>query len=302
LLLANSKAVVIEMTEETNLTSEEIDEMKKRYERLGIQIAVDDYGSGYSNVSNLIQYMPDYVKIDRSLISDIHDKPQKQFFVREIISFCHENNMLALAEGVETSEELKTVIDLGIDLIQGYYTAKPSPKLIESIAPELVDEICGRESDEGKTRRYVAGRSNRVSLNGLVREGFGEIVIGEDTPVYRDVTIVGTPGVQTGISISVADGFKGEITLENAALSGRGDGGPAIDIGEDTTIKLIIKGENALKNGGIRVPEFSELEIEGKGNLAIDFEGVDEFYGIGNTPKAVVAEVRNTGRIRRIPA
>ena len=300
LLLANSKAVVIEMTEETNLTSEEIDEMKKRYERLGIQIAVDDYGSGYSNVSNLIQYMPDYVKIDRSLISDIHDKPQKQFFVREIISFCHENNMLALAEGVETSEELKTVIDLGIDLIQGYYTAKPSPKLIESIAPELVDEICGRESDEGKTRRYVAGRSNRVSLNGLVREGFGEIVIGEDNPVYRDVTIVGTPGVQTGISISVADGFKGEITLENAALSGRGDGGPAIDIGEDTTIKLIIKGENALKNGGIRVPEFSELEIEGKGNLAIDFEDVDEFYGIGNTPKAANGSVTlaGTGEIK----
>ena len=303
LLLANSKAVVIEMTEEAKLTPAEIDEMKERYERLGIQIAVDDYGSGYSNVSNLIQYMPDFVKIDRALISDIQDKPQKQFFVREIIGFCHENDMLALAEGVETSEELRTVIDLGIDLIQGYYTAKPGPKLIEAIAPEIVDEICGRESSEvkagGKTRRYVAGRSNRVSLNSLVREGFGEIVIGEDNPVYRDVTIVGTPGVQTGVSISVAEGFKGEITLENASLSGKG-ADPAIDIGDDATIKLIIKGENTLKNGGIRVPEFSELEIEGKGNLMIDLEGVEEFYGIGNTPDASNGTVTlaGTGEIK----
>ncbi|MBO4396217.1 MAG: EAL domain-containing protein, partial [Eubacterium sp.] len=286
LLLANSNAVVIELTEEAKLSSEEIDEMKARYERLGIQTAVDDYGTGYSNVSNLIRYMPNLVKIDRSLISDIHNKPQKQFFVREIIGFCHENDMLALAEGVETSEELRTVIELGVDLIQGYYTAKPGPQLIESIAPEIVDEICGRTSEDGKaegrTKQYVAGRSNRVSLGSLVRDGFGEIVIGQDNPVYRDVTLVGTPGVQSGISIKVADFFTGELTLENASLSGGGTGCPAIDIGQDATIKLILKGENTLENGGIRVPSFSMLEIEGTGSLEIDLDD-EEFYGIGNS-------------------
>ncbi|MBO4396232.1 MAG: hypothetical protein J5819_07800 [Eubacterium sp.] len=129
----------------------------------------------------------------------------------------------------------------------------------------------------------MAGRTNRVSLGSLVRDGFGEIVIGQDNPVYRDVTLVGTPGVQSGISIKVADCFTGELTLENASLSGGGETGcPAIDIGQDATIKLILKGENTLENGGIRVPSFSMLEIEGTGSLEIDLDD-EEFYGIGNS-------------------
>ncbi|MBO6108629.1 MAG: EAL domain-containing protein [Eubacterium sp.] len=287
LLLANSKSVVIELTEEAELTSEEVDEMKERYEKLGIQTAVDDYGTGYSNVTNLIRYMPDFVKIDRSLITDIQDKPQKQYFVREIIGFCHENNMLALAEGVENSDELKTVIQLGVDLVQGYYTAKPGPKLIESIPTELVNEIIGAPSQDlsdgsaGSGHTYIAGRTNRVSLSTLIREGYKEIRIGEDNPVYRDITIVGTPGVKSEVRVTVVDGFSGEITLENAYLFGGEGGIPAIDIGDDSVIKLILKGENTLSCGGIRVPGTSALEIYGTGNLLINLDD-REFYGIGN--------------------
>ena len=176
--------------------------------------------------------------------SDETVETAKAIGIKHVIS--HERNK---GYGGNQKTCYQKALELGADVvIMLHPDYQYTPKLIESIAPELVDEICGRESDEGKTRRYVAGRSNRVSLNGLVREGFGEIVIGEDTPVYRDVTIVGTPGVQTGISISVADGFKGEITLENAALSGRGDGGPAIDIGEDTTLNFVVCDKDVVVN------------------------------------------------------
>ena len=53
-----------------------------QYRRIGLEMAVDDYGTGYSNVSNLLRYMPNYVKIDRLLLSEIQNSSQKQHFVR----------------------------------------------------------------------------------------------------------------------------------------------------------------------------------------------------------------------------
>ncbi len=108
---------------------------------MGIETAVDDYGPGYSNVSNLLRYTPDYVKIDRALLSGIQDSPQKQHFVKDVIEFAHSNGIVALAEGVETSEELKTVVMLGVDLLQGYYVAMPAKEMIQSINSQIADEI-----------------------------------------------------------------------------------------------------------------------------------------------------------------
>ena len=115
--------------------------MKKTYEKMGIKTAVDDYGTGYSNVSNLLRYEPDYVKIDRALLSGIEDSPQKQHFVRDIIEFSHDNGIKALAEGVESEEELRIVIQLGADLVQGYFTARPEKEMIQSIDSRIADSI-----------------------------------------------------------------------------------------------------------------------------------------------------------------
>ena len=134
-------SVVVELTEHSEITDDELDSMKNTYERIGIETAVDDYGTGYSNVTNLLRYTPDYVKIDRALLSGIQDSPQKQHFVRDIIEFSHENGIKALAEGVETSEELKTVLMLGADLVQGYYIAMPGKDMVQSINSLVVDEI-----------------------------------------------------------------------------------------------------------------------------------------------------------------
>ena len=115
--------------------------MKATYQRMNIKTAVDDYGSGYSNVSNLLRYKPDYVKIDRSLLTRIEESPQKQHFVRDIIEFSHDNGILALAEGVETEAELKTVIMLGVDLVQGYFTARPEKELVQTIEARIAQAV-----------------------------------------------------------------------------------------------------------------------------------------------------------------
>ena len=153
-LQAHPDSIVVELTEHSEISDEALDKLKKVCEKLGIKTAVDDYGTGYSNVSNLLRYQPNYVKIDRSLIAMIEDSPQKQHFVKDIIDFAHDNDILALAEGVETEDELMTVIMLGADLIQGYFTAKPEKEMLQSVGHRAADAI----------RMYAAIKYQEISI------------------------------------------------------------------------------------------------------------------------------------------
>lgn len=144
-----SSSVVVELTEQTEADDEALERMKDGFRSMGVETAVDDYGTGYSNIINLLRYAPNYVKIDRMLLTGIQDNLQKQHFVKSIIGFAHENNFKALAEGVETTQELETVISLGVDLIQGYYTARPGAEIVQEISKEIREEICKYSAEAG---------------------------------------------------------------------------------------------------------------------------------------------------------
>lgn len=133
---------VFELTEQGTVSDEELNSIKLLSGRddNGL-IAIDDYGTGYSNIVNVMRYAPQVIKIDRFLIADIHKNRNKQMFVSSTIDFARLNNIEVLAEGVETSNELRMVIDLGVDYIQGYYTARPAPQPIPAISEEVRTEI-----------------------------------------------------------------------------------------------------------------------------------------------------------------
>ena len=277
-----SDRVVIEMTENTQFSSGRLESVKNKFRSHGIDIAVDDFGTGYSNISNLLRYTPNYVKIDRSLMSGIENDQKKRHFVREIIEFCHDNGIKALAEGVETHEELRTVIMLGIDLIQGYYTARPSADIIKSIPYALRAEIkeLHQEREDGKALKiYFAANGERVSLEKVSKGGYSKIFIGKGFE-QGNVIIAGAAHLDTGIHLETAEGFSGRITLDNAHLSNQVER-PCIDIGDGGKVSLILVGDTKLENSGIRVPEHSQLMLEGKGNLDISL-GSGDYYGIGN--------------------
>ena len=291
-ITAHAEKVVVELTEEAELKDTELTKLKAYFEKLGINIAVDDYGTGYSNVSNLLRYMPDFVKIDRALLSEIHKQPQKQHFVREIIDFCHDNGIKALAEGVETAEELRTVIHLGADLIQGFYTARPSETIICQINDKCRSEIrqYHQERIDGNTKRiYVAGKTNRVSLSKLVKDGCTDIVIGRDEMVYKDISVIGTPQMKTDIHVRIEPGYKGSVTLEDVYFSNVNNR-PAIELGENSAVTLVLVGSNTLYRAGIQVPASAKIVIEGEGKLLIDLDA-PESYGIGNTHRSRHGEI-----------
>lgn len=283
LLGKHSDIAVVELTEEAELSDAELNVMKRRFRELNVETAVDDYGTGYSNVSNLLRYMPNYVKIDRSLLSEIQDKPQKQHFVREIIEFCHDNGIMALAEGVETSEELRTVIHLGADLIQGYYTAKPSENIVPDIDERIKGEIRAyrQERQDGMSKHiYVAGRTNRVSLSTLTKDGNTDIVVPAENMVYKDITFIGMPGNATEIHMRIEPDYVGRLTLDNVSFANV-KSRPCIELSKGADVTLILRGDNTLDKGGILVPEGARLTVEGEGNLSINTDAGD-YYGIGN--------------------
>ncbi|MCM1272943.1 MAG: EAL domain-containing protein [Clostridium sp.] len=279
-----SGKVVIELTEQAELDDDELAKMKADYERVGVETAVDDYGTGYSNVTNLLRYMPNCVKIDRMLLSNIQLSPQKQHFVKEIIEFAHDNNIKTLAEGVETSEELKMVISLGVDLIQGFYTAKPSAEICRYMNHNIQNEIIQYSQltlEQSGRKVYNAGTESSISLVKLVTGKYSGICFGEGNMPHRDIKIVGLPGFQANMDIVVKDSYTGRIELQDVDL-GKHNNQPGIKLGKNCDVTLVLTGENILEQGGVLVPESSKLTVQGDGDLFIKQIATDG-YGIGNS-------------------
>ena len=144
-----ARNVVVEITEEEALDLEML-HAKRNPQILSGLYALDDYGSGYSNESNLIALDPDFIKIDISIIRGIDSDPNKQEIMRNIVSYAHQRGMQIVAEGVETAEELRTSRALGADLFQGYFLSRPGavPSMIAPAAKDILREFPYTVSDK----------------------------------------------------------------------------------------------------------------------------------------------------------
>jgi EAL domain-containing protein (putative c-di-GMP-specific phosphodiesterase class I) len=90
---------------------------------------MDDFGTGYSSLSYLQRLPIDTLKIDRSFISKIHEKPESnRNIVEVIVSLAHKLGMTAVAEGIETPEQYAILLDMTCDFGQGYLFSPPLPK------------------------------------------------------------------------------------------------------------------------------------------------------------------------------
>ncbi len=269
---------VIEIVEDNDASPKALELIKKRMALTHSQLAIDDYGTGYSNSSNLLKYKPDYVKIDRSLIADIHNDLKKQQLVTQIIEFCHDNQLQSLAEGVETSQELKTVIRLGVDLIQGFYTSKPKPVFIDSISKDIKDEIIKTNLEtrpNGARKIYAARNDTEIDILKLALEKYTDIHI-----YQSKLTIVGEPDKPVKMNIAIMDNHICELTLRNVNIVS-GNSKPTITVGEYAKLILTVSRNNKLGYSGIYVPMGSQLELHGKGSLTID-SYASQSIGIGN--------------------
>jgi len=99
------------------------------YRAQGFRIAIDDLGAGFSDLKMLAQIEPYMVKIDGFMISNIHRSIKKQRLLKALVTFCHDVNALVSAECVEKPEELEVIIDMNVDLAQGFFLGRPEQTL-----------------------------------------------------------------------------------------------------------------------------------------------------------------------------
>lgn len=132
--------LVIEITEQETLDQEAME--KKNAPEFWGAIALDDYGTGYNSEKCLLTLSPQYVKVDIAIIRDIDTDADKQQIVSNIVEYAHQRGMYIIAEGVETKEELEKVLELKVDLLQGYYLARPAavPQEVNPDAVKIIRE------------------------------------------------------------------------------------------------------------------------------------------------------------------
>ena len=92
---------------------------------LGIELAIDDFGKGYSSLSYLKRFPVSYLKIDRSFVEELREGSEDRAVVSGIIALAHTLGMQVIAEGVESAEQLRILRELGCDMAQGYYFSEP---------------------------------------------------------------------------------------------------------------------------------------------------------------------------------
>ena len=132
--------MVIEITEEEAMDREAM-EAKRHAPGFSGMFALDDYGSGYSNEGSLLELSPRFIKVDLTIIRGIDTDLDKQQIVQNIVAYAHPRSMQIIAEGVETAGELKKVLELGVDGLQGYFLAKPAniPTKIAPAARQIIE-------------------------------------------------------------------------------------------------------------------------------------------------------------------
>ena len=145
--------LVVEITEEEEMNEREL-ERKRDFLGSPGAFALDDYGSGYSNGNSLLTVAPKYVKVDIAIIRGIDTDADKQQFLKTLIDYARPRGIYVLAEGVETLSELRKVLEMGVDLLQGYCLARPAtePVAIDEKAAEVIAEV-----ERQKAEREEAG-------------------------------------------------------------------------------------------------------------------------------------------------
>ncbi len=137
-LTAFARRVVLEVTERAQIAHDatlnaQIDGLRS----LGYRVAVDDLGAGYAGLTSLARIQPEFVKIDGSLVRDIDTSRVNQLIVAAVLDLSTRLGLQVIAEAIETEPEYATLQLLGVELMQGYFFARPAKPFVQPKFPDF---------------------------------------------------------------------------------------------------------------------------------------------------------------------
>ena len=116
--------IKLEVTESGSFDDEKAQQFFSEVHEMGMQLALDDYGTGYSTLNAISVYPMDFIKLDKS-VNDSHLQPGNEYYLESLVSFIHDLGRRVVAEGVEDAVQIELARKLEIDYIQGYYYSPP---------------------------------------------------------------------------------------------------------------------------------------------------------------------------------
>jgi EAL domain-containing protein (putative c-di-GMP-specific phosphodiesterase class I) len=187
-----AERVVIEITESKVENTSALGSFIHRHRAAGFRIALDDIGAGHSNLDRIALFKPDILKIDAGLIRGLEKDETKQEIFRSVANLALKTGARVLAEGVETASEALASLELGAELIQGYYLGRPAdPGSPLSEEGRHATEALAEAFRKTTLARFRESRSQRqaqeakmakalASLSQALPEGFDHALAGEE--------------------------------------------------------------------------------------------------------------------------
>ena len=167
----NPHNIVIEISEKSVLSNAVLKEFVTSYKQHGFMVALDDVGTGFSNMDRILLVKPDIIKIDYSLIHNIHSDFYKQGVFKSLVILANKIGALVIAEGVESEEEAIQVLRLGGHMIQGFYLSMPAAISDKNalFANNKIDFLSKRFNEYMKMQ-YLREKNKYKQFNRIVKE------------------------------------------------------------------------------------------------------------------------------------
>lgn len=161
------KDVVVEVVESEIVDEELFNQLITHLRSMGCLIALDDFGAGHSNVDRIWKAEPDIVKLDRQILLEATKSLRSESILRNLTHLIKQSGSIPLLEGIETKEQALLAMDAGVDLVQGFYFARPAADMKSSAEGELLLS--------GVTDSYPKYLSERVFIENIQRKGYATL-------------------------------------------------------------------------------------------------------------------------------
>lgn len=135
--------VVIEIVEKEIYDEESLSNAVSYYRDMGCQIAIDDFGKGYSNLSRIWSIQPDIVKLDRHLLHFAQQQNNAVAMLQGVVDMLHDSDCRVIAEGVENRQQADLAYSAGIDMVQGYYFQEPLEVISTEYQSQMMNALSG---------------------------------------------------------------------------------------------------------------------------------------------------------------
>ena len=170
--------LVLEVTEDVMAQDRCFETAVAWAREVGCLLALDDFGAGHSNFDRVWRLRPEIVKLDRSLLRRAMDSARVARMLGQVVSLLHECGSLALLEGVESEDEAQMALDADVDLVQGYYFARPQPVLLDPGEPSSAIHEVWQQFDSRVAQRRLQGQSRVLPYREALAQAAAQLQAG----------------------------------------------------------------------------------------------------------------------------